>query len=147
MLKRFKYKEDRDYFESMFLELGGLDLFIGLFDFRDVDEKRKEFNSMRNKIFDGLVKKYGSECQLKCHKDCTNLATVVDHLMPLSSNRLNKEIRGMKAAIGKKVPTQSLGSNDICNFVLSCTRCNAFKQNRIPDTKLISRIYSLRNHS
>lgn len=140
----FEFEEDQKYFEQHFESMNGLESNDFLFDFRSPLEKRKEFNSMRGMIFDQLIDAYGVACQLCCHQDCTKTATVVDHLMPISTNRLNKELRGMKAVDGKKAPTQSFGSNDIKNFVLSCSRCNAFKQNKIPDVHLLQHVYKLR---
>lgn len=65
--------------------------------------------------------------------------------MPLSSNVLNKQLRGFRANNGKKAPTQSFGSNHPTNFVLSCTRCNAFKKNKIPTTDRIKYVLDSRH--
>lgn len=141
MTDSFSNKEDKDYFDSLFQDFGGLPKNIDLFDFREPQIKRKEFNKIRSKIFQDLKSKFGSVCQLKCHQDCTNSADEVDHLIPLSSNVLNKQLRGFRANNGKKAPTQSFGSNHPTNFVLSCTRCNAFKNNKIPTIDMIKYVF------
>jgi len=124
----FDRPEDRDHFDTVLENIGGIDANSPLFDFRDPDLKRKEFNAIRDAVFAELQRRYGTGCQLCCHEDCGGVGTVVDHLIPLSSNVLNKTLRGMKATADKKAPTQSFGSNHVDNFVLACRRCNAFKQ-------------------
>ena len=143
----FEFEEDREHFEQVLRDNGGVDANSHLFDFRDPDQvKRKEFNSLRDKAFADLKETYGSTCQLSCHPDCGKVGDVVDHLIPLSSNKLNKLIRGLKATADKKVPTQSFGSNHPDNFVLSCRRCNAFKSNKIPTTEMINLIFQHRRN-
>ena len=140
----FDYPEDNDHFDGVLQDIGGVDTYSHLFDFRDPDLKRKEFNSIRDAVFAGLKRRYGKGCQLRCHDDCCGVGTVVDHLIPLSSNVLNKTLRGMRATTDKKAPTQSFGSNHEDNFVLACRRCNAFKQSKIPTADLINSIARLR---
>jgi len=73
-------------------------------------------------------------CQLNLSNDCLgNQKLQVEHLIPLSSNKLNKRLRKRIAPPGKKVPTQSLGSNHISNLVLACEKCNRMKKHRLPD--------------
>ncbi|MBI2356051.1 MAG: hypothetical protein HYV13_02510 [Candidatus Doudnabacteria bacterium] len=131
----FKYKADFKYFADL-LSNGDIVKFKkqykDYFDFRDPLIKRKEFNLLRDKIFKDLVKKYNGKCQLRLVKDCSVNATfVVDHFIPLSSNILNKKLRKLKTIKGKKVLTQSFGSNNPVNFVLACSKCNAYKKHRI----------------
>lgn len=140
----FDRPEDRDHFDTVLENIGGVDANSPLFDFRDPDLKRKEFNAIRDAVFAELQRRYGTGCQLCCHEDCGGVGTVVDHLIPLSSNVLNKTLRGMKATADKKAPTQSFGSNHVDNFVLACRRCNAFKQSKIPTPELISLITQVR---
>jgi hypothetical protein len=103
-----------------------------MFDFRDPKIKRDEFNKIRNNIFKKLISKYGKKCQLNIHKDCSKEEVFdVDHYIPVSTNELNKKLRGMKPKNGKKVPAQSFGSNDISNLRIACKRCNAFKKHKI----------------
>jgi 5-methylcytosine-specific restriction endonuclease McrA len=141
----FEYPEDERAFNERLSDCGGIENNRDLFDFRDPLKKRKEFNQIRNQVFEELKVRFGSSCLLKCHPDCTNIGTEVDHLIPLSSNVLNKEIRNIKGENRKKVPTQSFGSNHRSNFILACSRCNAFKKHRLPDTSLLAR--ALKPHS
>ncbi len=138
--KSFEYPEDEEFFDDLFENHGGIKYNIHHFDFRSPKEKRNEFNKIRNNIFKELQEKHGDVCQLNTHPDCKNTGAVVDHFIPLSSNKLNKQLRNQKAEFGKKVKTQSFGSNDSRNFVLSCRRCNAFKQNGFPEKELINKI-------
>ncbi|MEQ5790820.1 hypothetical protein J4E06_07135 [Muricauda sp. NFXS6] len=142
MTKSFEYPEDEQFFDDLFEDYGGVERNIHLFDFRPSKDKRNEFNKIRNKVFKMLHKQHGDLCQLNNHPDCSNKGTVVDHFIPLSSNKLNKKLRKLKAEPGKKVKTQSFGSNDFENFVLACKRCNANKQNGFPEKSLINKIFS-----
>ena len=144
MNPKFKFIEDEQYFESLFSTLGGIASNMDLFDFRLPEVKRKEFNKIRNGVHEELTKKYGLVCQLKCHSDCADSPDEVDHLIPLSSNKLNKKLRNIKGINGKKTPTQSIGSNHPSNFVLACKRCNAFKQNKIPSIELLQQVHESR---
>jgi len=131
----FQYKTDYDFFLDKLAD-GDNHLFeakfLKMFDFRNPSIKRKEFNQIRNKVFKELSEKYGEKCQLNLCKDCCKEKSFeVDHFIPLSTNELNKKLRGMKAEKGKKVPSQSFGSNDISNLRIACKKCNAFKKHRI----------------
>jgi len=88
------------------------------------------------------IKYNGDVCQLKTHPNCELNSAVVDHFIPLSSNKLNK-LRGLKAEKGKKVLTQSFSSNDPRKFVLACRKWNAFKQNGFPNKELLQKILLL----
>lgn len=66
-----------------------------------------------------------------------NSGFCVDHLIPLSSNKLNKELRKQLAEKGKKVKTQSFGSNLIDNLVIACNNCNNYKKHRILESRII----------
>lgn len=103
-----------------------------LFDFRSPLLKRQEFNKIQKRVFRDLVKKYGLNCQLKLHQDCSKLKKFnIDHIIPLATNELNKKLRKMRPQNGKKVPAQSFGSNHPKNLILACSRCNAYKKHRI----------------
>jgi 5-methylcytosine-specific restriction endonuclease McrA len=141
----FEYPEDKKYFDELFDEIGRLKGNRNLFDFRDQGLKRNEFNKIRNSILSDLIDKYGDTCQLKCHADCSGVATEVDHLIPLASNVLNKELRKLKGKKGKKTPSQSFGSNHLSNFALACKRCNAFKKHRLPNKEILRRVHNIRN--
>ena len=139
----FDHPEDRIEFERLFRLAGGLEENKRMFDFRDPAIKRKEFNKIRNTVFRELRECYGDSCQLRCHPDCGGIGVEVDHVIPLASNILNKTLRGMKGEDSKKVPKQSFGSNHISNFILACSRCNAFKKHRLPDEELLSRVRAI----
>ena len=68
-------------------------------------------------------------CELRLDEDWSGRAEAVDHMIPLSSNVLNKS-RGVPRVLPKKVATQSFGSNDQTYFLLACSACNGFKFNR-----------------
>lgn len=128
---QFQYPEDRKFFVN-FLAHGDESIFEHkfkqLFDFRDPDIKRKEFNSIRKQIYNKLLQKYGKVCQLKASSKCSFSDEFhVDHFIPLKSNELNKNIRKQKRTDSKKIPAQSFGSNHPDNFVLACKNCNRDK--------------------
>lgn len=131
----FTYKADYNYFLNK-LSGGSEELFkrkfLKLFDFRNPAIKRREFNLMRDKIYKKLVSKHGEKCQLNLCADCGRQKVFdVDHYIPLSSNKLNKLFRKIKPLPGRKILSQSLGSNDIANFRLACHGCNSFKKHKI----------------
>lgn len=135
MSSGFQYKTDYKFFLD---KLAGGDerlfkkKYSRMFDFRPPITKRKEFNLIRNKVFKELVLKYGEKCQLNIHPDCGQEKKFdVDHYIPLSTNKLNKNLRKIKPEIGKKVPSQSFGSNDISNLRIACKCCNSFKKHKI----------------
>jgi 5-methylcytosine-specific restriction endonuclease McrA len=72
---------------------------------------------------------------------CTGRAEVVDHVVPLSSNRLRKELR-VTAEPGRKVATQEIGSAHISNLVGACRACNGRKAQRL-EGSLIRRILQI----
>lgn len=134
-MNNFQYRADYDYFLNA-LANGDVNLFENkfskLFDFRDPKIKRAEFNKQRNDIFKKFVKVHGKTCQLSLCSDCCNIKKYhIDHYIPLSTNELNKKLRGMKPVNGKKVPSQSFGSNDMDNLRIACERCNSHKKHRI----------------
>lgn len=136
----FKHTEDRDFFEAILEEVGGLSDWQHLFDFRDPGLKRREFGAIRNGVHELLRRTESECCQLRCHRDCSATPDEVDHLVPLKTNVLNKELRAMSGQADKKVPALSYGSNDVANLVLACKRCNAFKKHRMPSKELVTRI-------
>ena len=140
MNNEFQNPEDKAFFDELFCDFGGYEENKANFDFRDPKDKRSEFNQLRNQIFKKLTSIRGSRCELGIHEKCTGIAEEVDHMIPLSSNVLNKNLRGMKAKAGKKVTTQSFGSNDPRNLILACRKCNAFKKHKFLDRKSIAAI-------
>ncbi len=139
----FTYKEDEKYFTDLLCEEDDvkIDKYKNLFDFSDPNLKRKEFNKIRSRVIKLLIKAYGQKCMLniipKCRID-KNL--VIDHFIPLSSNKLNKTLRKLKPKKGKKVATQSFGSNHLDNLILACDKCNNFKKHKIPSRDLWMKI-------
>lgn len=140
----FEYVEDEGFFAQLLEEIPpGGSTFESLFDFRNPKEKRREFNRIRTRVEEVLINKYGLKCQLALNERCNiDEGVEIDHLIPLSSNKLNKEIRMLKAEKGRKVKTQSFGSNNIENLVLACPRCNATKKHRLLSKEVYARIFS-----
>ena len=138
----FEHPEYEQYFASRLCSEGeDLDTYRSLFDFREpATVKRREFRCSQAR--ETLERRYGSVCQLQFSELCDlNNPTEVDHVIPLSSNELNKKIRGAKPlSAGKKVAAESFGSNHISNLVLACKRCNAFKKHRFLERDAIRRI-------
>jgi 5-methylcytosine-specific restriction endonuclease McrA len=131
----FQYPEDEIFFAKLLCG-GDVSLlnkeYSSLFDFRNPIVKRNEFNKIRGQLFKELIKIYGLSCQLGLHSDCSKIKKFeIDHIIPLSTNELNKKLRKIKAEKGKKVAAQSFGSNNIDNLILACHRCNAYKKHRI----------------
>lgn len=131
----FEYPEDRKFFADLFA--GGDEArlereFANYFDFRHPAIKREEFNKIRKQVLRNLFKKYGEECQLRIHPDCSKVTVwEPDHIIPLSTNELNKQLRRMARIGSAKVARQSFGSNHTDNLTLACKRCNAFKKHRL----------------
>lgn len=121
--------ENRKKVEKKFFDSLNLNLSDKHFDSRDPLVKRKEFNSQRNKLLKQILKERHAECQLKLLDQCEG-NIVLDHMVPLSSNYLNKYLHKEKAEKGKKVVTQSFGSNHPGNLLLACERCNNYKKHR-----------------
>ena len=139
-LMNFEFEKDEEYFNALLASSGGVEQNLDLFDFRDPCVKRAEFAKQRNHVFQLLEEELGNICQLQCHTDCAGTAEHVDHLIPLSSNELNKKLRRMTGVNGKKAPTQSFGSNNRKNFALACARCNSFKKHKFPSIEILQRV-------
>lgn len=130
----FEYPEDREYF-AILLANGDVERlekdFSDFFDFEHLAMKRWRFNKIRKKVLKELIEKYGSECKLKIHADCSKVQKFEpDHIIPLGSNELNKKLRNIKGVSGAKAESQSFGSNNMKNLTLVCKRCNSFKKHR-----------------
>ena len=143
----FMFPEDQSFFQKLLCdENEELPKYESLFDFRPPDIKRKEFNTIMKKVRPQLEESSGKVCQLQCSELCNIESGInVDHVIPLSSNKLNKELRQLKALKGKKVLTQSFGSNNLSNLVLACKKCNAFKKHRFLSKAELKRILALKN--
>lgn len=131
----FEYPEDREFFIQLLAD-GDVtnfdEKFKDLFDFRHPAIKRWEFNKVRKKVLEELIERYNEECQLQLHEDCSKEKVWhPDHIIPLSTNELNKKLRKMERTGSEKVPAQSFGSNHSSNLILACKRCNYYKKHRL----------------
>lgn len=126
-MNSFQYKEDEDFFRDLLGEYYD----EKFFDFSDPSLKRKKFNFIRKEMLTKLLTKYGKRCFLSY--ECCDLKSGfnIDHIIPLSTNKLNKELRNIKAEKGKKVLSQPFGSNNEINLILTCRNCNFKKKHRI----------------
>lgn len=138
----FKYTEDKLFFKNI---LQDTTIFEQFFDFRDPLIKRSEFNLKRDEIFKILTNKYGLGCALNYPGICdTKSGLTVDHIIPLKTNELNKKIRNLKAKDGKKVPSESYGSNNLVNLAIVCSNCNGHKKHRLPSREELQKLLSKR---
>ena len=138
---RFNYVEDQFWFEVLLKEFPRRHL---LFDFRNPIEKRNEYRQIRKNILAEKIKEHGIICQLSYQGVCDlSSGITLDHVIPLSSNILNKALRGMKTNKGKKVPSESYGSNHPHNLILACMACNAHKKHRMPSREEIIKLFYL----
>ena len=99
----FQNKEDEEFFSKLLNQKEVLNSnYKVLFDFRDPMIKRKEFNKKRNELFKQLKLTFGESCSLKL--DCCDVSSgfVIDHVIPLSSNILNKNLRDVSTRKTKK---------------------------------------------
>lgn len=143
----FEFLDDQTFFENLLCQPPEtLDRYYELFDFRSPQLKRREFSVIRNKTKENLELQFGPICMLNFASDCDpRKGLVVDHLIPLSSNKLNKLFRKMQPSrnqdgVLKKVLTQSFGSNSAKNLILACHNCNSLKQNSLLESEIIRRI-------
>ena len=139
---QFEHSEDKKYFEKLLMteEKSRIEDFKALFDFRSPIIKRAEFNQYRKNFQVQLIKKHGRKCMLAM--ECCDLDSglVLDHLIPLSSNMLNKELRNLKPDKHKKVKSQSFGSNHMDNLIIACNKCNSHKKHRFLESEKILKI-------
>ncbi|MBI2656917.1 hypothetical protein HYX03_04200 [Candidatus Woesearchaeota archaeon] len=141
----FEFPEDEKFFRKLLCkDKNVFNSYLCLFDFREPKIKRSEFCRIRNKVLKDLIDKYGQRCMLQYPNRCINSKFVVDHLIPLSSNKLNKILRGILAEKGKKIKTQSFGSNHINNLIIACSECNSFKKHKFLNRKDIVNILELK---
>jgi len=140
---KFQYYKDKKYFAQICCNgnMAKLKDYEVFFDFRDPLIKRAEFNQNKRGYFPLIVQKYGKQCMLKISDDCTLTTNlVIDHFIPLSSNELNKKLRDIRPKEGKKVPSQSFGSNKQENLVIACSKCNSIKKHKLPTPELWQRV-------
>jgi 5-methylcytosine-specific restriction endonuclease McrA len=144
---KFKHPEDESFFRALLCSGDErLDSYIALFDFGSPETKRREFNTKRDSLLRQLLALHGRICMLRVSPRCTGGAEplTVDHVIPLSSNKLNKELRRTPALPGRKVVTQSLGSNQPANLILACGPCNGAKKHRLLSTEKIRQLLQVR---
>lgn len=142
----FDYPEDRQFFANLLTkgDCNFLDSkYSDLFDFRHHAIKRWEFDKVRKKLLQDLIEKHQGGCQLGIHDLCSSESVLEpDHIIPLASNVLNKELRKLTPATGMKVESQNFGSNHIRNLTLACKKCNALKKHRILSGDILRRLVS-----
>ena len=130
---QFEHPEDEEFFASLLANGSKEELRAKLmprFDFREPSAKRADFDKLKQLAMKEMAQEGRTKCELHLVDDCDSQNLVLDHIVPLSSNELNKHLRKMVAPHGKKVPTQSFGSNDPRNFLVACEKCNNFKKHR-----------------
>ncbi|PHN07818.1 hypothetical protein [Flavilitoribacter nigricans] len=148
MMMNFEFPEDQIYFEKLLIETDhplSILHFTSLFDFRDPALKRKAFSRIRNSVFSTLVEEFGLVCMLQLEGCAAESGFAVDHLIPLSTNKLNKELRTIVPPKGKKVPAQSFGSNHIDNLIIACNKCNGHKKHRLLERAQLLSILRAKN--
>src|SRR5574341_2397210 len=114
----FKYSEYDQFFHDLLCAEGeDLSKYASLFDLREppIVKRRELTGRTYTQAWKELEKKFGRKCQLQFVEGCeSNNPVTIDHLISISSNVLNKHLRKSKPqAVGKKVRTESFGSNDI----------------------------------
>lgn len=129
---KFIYKEDEIYFKSLLKDINE-ETFTSLFDCSSPVEKTKAFNKNKKSVLESLKDIQEDVCLLGFKGICdTTQGFENDHIIPLSSNSLNKALRHMKAVEkGKKVQSESYGSNHMNNLILACKACNQHKKHRL----------------
>ena len=138
----FEFIEDKIYFSKLLCEEGeDISKYSKLFDFRNPHIKRIEFNKIRNSVINQLIRSCGPLCKLSFDKICDiSSGYNIDHVIPISTNKLNKELRNLEKLNGKKVKAQSFGSNNFSNLVLACSNCNSYKKHKILTRREIKKI-------
>lgn len=138
----FQYTEDQEYFYKLLCDVEeDISNYTTLFDFRPLHVKRQEFNAQRSQLITQLTAQHGRVCQLRFPNYCDmGSGVTIDHLIPLSSNKLNKELRHLSSNPGRKVPSQSFGSNHVNNMIIACRKCNNHKKHRFLERQQIKQI-------
>ncbi|HWO07346.1 MAG TPA: HNH endonuclease signature motif containing protein [Candidatus Paceibacterota bacterium] len=140
---QFEYPEDREFFANLLTDgdQKKLSKFKDYFDFRSPKVKREEYNLMRDALFQKIIKRDGYVCRLTISPRCLRDRELqIDHVIPLSTNIINKTTRRMKALPGKKVAAQSFGSNYLGNLIFACRECNREKWHRFLDRETLQRV-------
>ena len=90
----------------------------------------REFAKVNKSIMAKLLADGRNRCELRLLESCNDTGLVLDHIIPLSSNELNKRIRKLPTPRGKKIARQSVGSNHPSNLLVACPKCNGYKKHR-----------------
>ena len=140
----FSLPEYEQFFQELLCDPGeNLSRYAALFDFRPPEIKRREFNRKRRHLLAQLLEQYGRICQLNYPELCDiDSGIQVDHIIPLASNKLNKELRQLPPPSGKKVPAESFGSNNPQNLIITCRNCNVHKMHRFLSREMLKRVLS-----
>jgi 5-methylcytosine-specific restriction endonuclease McrA len=139
----FPFPDQERFFRDLLCVPGeDLSRYADLFDFRDPRIKDDEFGRIKRKAWIDLEKQYGRICQLLYSPLCTpENATHVDHVIPRKSNILHRKRTGLHSmGNGRKVPSESLGSNEMVNLVPACAACNKNKKHRFLNKASMLRI-------
>ena len=140
---KFRYREYEVYLSDRLCGEGeSLAKYSSLFDFAEPSSKRRALSPAKYKAaWAALQARHGRQCQLRYCEACDiDNPAAIDHVIPLSSNELNKIWRIKPLLPARKVAAQSFGSNDISNLVLACTACNAKKKHRFLERETMRRI-------
>jgi hypothetical protein len=143
---QFEFPEDEECLRKLLREPNeDIDKYELLFDFRSHIVKRKEFNHQYGHLLSILHEQYGTACQLQCSCVCRiRTGVVVDHLLPLRTNELNKKLRHLSAPLVNKVSSQSFGSNHPNNLVIASYSCNNHKKHRFLPRDAMKRILHIK---
>ncbi len=129
----FKYLEDKQWFDLL---LQGVEHRENLFDFSDPQIKREEYNLIKHQLKLAKIAKIGKVFELHIAGICDlSSGLVLDNLIPLSSNELNKQLRKMKGFGEKKVQSESYSSNHPMNLILACKSQNSHKKHLFLNSK------------
>ena len=127
----FRDEQEKQFFmELLCSDQDSINDFGYLFDFREPKDKRSEFNRKRSRILAFLIDTEGANCILHFGNCDLKSGYNIDHIIPISTNIINKHVHKMPAEKGKKVKTESYGSNDIYNLRIACQNCNLEKKHR-----------------
>ncbi len=94
----FEFETDHEFFAQLLCREGEtLDDYAELFDFDPPAVKRAAFAKIRGDILRQRLAEDGEVCQLRIHAQC-DVATGlhIDHVIPLSTNQLNKLLLGLR---------------------------------------------------
>jgi 5-methylcytosine-specific restriction endonuclease McrA len=140
----FQFATDGAYFSELLCQADEtLAHYATLFDFRSPATKRAEFNHIKVHLTQQFQQHYGPICQLRYTPLCdSSYGLVLDHIIPLSTNVLNKKLRALTPQAGKKVVSQTFGSNHPDNLALACVGCNSHKKHKLLKREELQSIFA-----